>query len=240
MLMCCALITFMASWPVYAGLATSNRSKEVCAKTTPVVESQLAILDFHFGSPIYVRIFKQSSELELWVKKKDKFELFKTYEICAFSGNLGPKQKEGDWQSPEGFYFVRDSQLNPFSKFHLSFNLGYPNKYDRSYGRTGSALMVHGDCVSAGCFAMTDQQVNEIYILAEAALKNGQSYFKVHIFPFRMTEENMEKYKDSEWIGFWRNLKEGYDIFEHHRVPPETLVKNKRYVFNVIRSKYFK
>lgn len=168
-------------------------------------------------------------------EKKEKFELFKTYEICAFSGDLGPKQKKGDWQSPEGFYFVRDSQLNPFSKFHLSFNIGYPNNYDRAFGRTGSALMVHGDCVSAGCFAMTDKQVNEIYTLAEAALRNGQSYFKVHIFPFRMTEENMEKFQNSQWVYFWRNLKEGYDLFEKNNIPPETWVEDKRYVFNVKR-----
>jgi murein L,D-transpeptidase YafK len=149
------------------------------------------------------------------------------------TSQLGPKQKKGDWQSPEGFYFVRGSQLNPFSQFHLAFNLGYPNRYDRAHGRTGSALMVHGDCVSAGCFAMTDEQIDEIYTLAEAALKNGQPYFKVHIFPFRMTAENMKKHRNSPWLAFWDNLKEGYDLFEKYHYPPETSVRNKRYVFRM-------
>jgi murein L,D-transpeptidase YafK len=122
--------------------------------------------------------------------------------------------------------------MNPLSNYHLSFNLGYPNSYDRLHGRTGSALMVHGSCVSIGCYAMTDKGIEEIFTLADAALCNGQPFFRVHIFPFPMTEENMRKHVNSKWYEFWKNLKEGYDFFEEggHN-PPNVEVKNKQYVF---------
>ena len=184
------------------------------------------------GSPIFIRIFKESSELEVWIKKAEKFTLFKTYPICYFSGELGPKQKQGDKQSPEGFYYVPARMMNPNSRFHLSFNLGYPNAYDRSHGRTGDYLMVHGNCVSIGCYAMTDELIDEIYALASAALGSSQSFFRVHAFPFRMSDENMQKHKDSEWIVFWNNLKEGYDYFKDKKIPPNVEVEGGRYVFN--------
>ncbi len=184
-----------------------------------------------YGSPIYIRIFKESAELEIWIKKNDIFELFKTYDICAFSGSLGPKTKRGDWQAPEGFYFVRPGNLNPWSSYHLSFNLGYPNAYDRAHGYTGSALMVHGKCVSIGCYAMTDKYINEIYALAHAAFEQGQAYFRVHIFPFRMEEAKLKKHRKNKWHGFWKNLQEGYEYFNTHKTPPNVIVKNKRYHF---------
>ncbi len=227
------LMCVFSSLPALARVLTSPLSRSVCEKLAPSFEAELERFNAQLGDPIFIRIFKKSNELELWIKGGKKYTLFKTYEICSYSGELGPKQKQGDRQSPEGFYFVQGSQLNPFSSFHLSFNLGYPNKYDRTYGRTGSALMVHGSCVSIGCFAMTDPKVEEIYTLAEAALKNGQSFFRVHIFPFRMTAENMAQHKHSKWIKFWENLKEGYDLFEIDRVPPDTTVKQKKYVFDI-------
>ena len=217
---------------VSADIPSSIRSKNAIAKIKPKLETELKKVGLTFGSPVYMRIFKESDELELWVQKAGKFELFKTYKICYFSGNLGPKQQLGDGQSPEGFYFVKPNQLNPYSQFHLSFNVGYPNAYDRSHGRTGSALMVHGNCVSIGCYAMTDAKIEEIYALADAALRNGQSFFRVHIFPFRMTGNNMEKHKHSRWHDFWKNLKEGYDIFETEKIPPNVIVRNKRYAFD--------
>jgi murein L,D-transpeptidase YafK len=225
LLICCSAI------PALASFLTSPLSKAVCQKVAPSLESELDQLNLDVGDPIFIRVFKESSELELWVKGEEKYTLFKTYDICSYSGNLGPKEREGDRQSPEGFYFVGRNQLNPYSSFHLSFNIGYPNKYDRAYGRTGSALMVHGNCVSIGCFAMTDSKVEEIYTMAEAALRNGQPFFRVHIFPFRMTAENMRKHKRSKWIRFWENLREGYEYFEHNNVPPDTIVKSKRYIF---------
>ena len=120
--------------------------------------------------------------------------------------------------------------MNPVSKFHLSFNLGYPNDYDRIHKSTGSALMVHGNCVSIGCYAMTDAGIEEIYALADGAFRNGLYLIKVHIFPFRMIDENMKKYSKESFIDFWINLKEGYDFFENKHVLPKIKVKNKKYI----------
>jgi murein L,D-transpeptidase YafK len=184
-------------------------------------------------SPILVRIFKSESELEIWKAKDDgRFYHFKTYPICDWSGTLGPKINQGDRQTPEGFYLVSAPQMNPKSKYYLSFNLGFPNAYDRSNGRTGADIMVHGDCKSAGCYAMTDGVVEEIYILAREALAGGQESFQVQAYPFRMTKANMEKHKDDKWYDFWQNLKEGYDYFEITHLPPKVDVCNKHYLIN--------
>ena len=179
-----------------------------------------------------MRIFKEEMELEIWVESQNGYHLFRKYPICTYGyGSLGPKTKQGDDQAPEGFYYVTPNRLNPVSNFHLSFNLGYPNSYDRSHNRTGSALMVHGSCVSIGCYAMTDEKIEEIFTIADLAFRNGQSFFRVHIFPFKMTSENMEKQINSEWYSFWQNLKQGYDFFEEHRIPPNVKVINGQYVF---------
>ena len=142
---------------------------------------------------------------------------------------------EGDRQAPEGFYFVPPSQMNPNSICHLSFNLGYPNTYDRAQGRTGSALMVHGNRLSVGCYAMTDAKIEEIYAMVDAALRNGQKFFRVHCFPFRMTKEKMAKHSQSEWMPFWNDLKIGYDAFEESKQPPNILVKSRAYVVEQIK-----
>jgi murein L,D-transpeptidase YafK len=184
------------------------------------------------GDHVFIRIFKAESILEVWIKVKDEYVLFKQYSICAFSGFLGPKLKEGDKQSPEGFYRVTRYLLNPKSKFHLSFNLGYPNKYDRAYNRTGSFLMVHGECASRGCYAMTNEKIEEIYKLVEKALKRGQRYVQVHAFPFYMTDENMVKHQENKWYDFWVELKEGYDYFVSEKLPPHIMVKNKHYTIH--------
>jgi murein L,D-transpeptidase YafK len=207
---------------------------QVRKSVTPKLKLHLENKGLQLGQNIFIRIFKETSELEVWIKGGNAFELFKTYEICNFSGKLGPKLKEGDYQSPEGFYFVTSKQLNPNSSYHLSFNLGFPNTYDRANARTGSYLMVHGNCVSIGCYAMRDAGIEEIYLLAEAALKNGQAFFRVHAFPFRMTPESMERHKGSEWLDFWQNLKTGYDFFEEHRVPPNVTVVENKYRFGEI------
>ena len=185
---------------------------------------------FRSGLPVYVRIFKLESILELWMQRDGEWQLFHSFPICRWSGRLGPKLKEGDWQSPEGFYSVGKSSLNPNSSYHLSFNLGVPNAYDRSHGRTGSFLMVHGNCVSIGCYAMTDPGIDIIYGLTKAALDGGQRRVPVHIFPFWMSEENMASHAQSKWIGFWRELKVGFDIFENDRKVPKVSVSPQRYV----------
>src|ERR687898_3365865 len=139
--------------------------------------------DMSAESAILVRIFKQESELEVWKQDRSgKFALLKTYPICRWSGELGPKVRQGDRQAPEGFYTVTPGQMNPKSQYYLSFNVGYPNAFDRAHDRNGSALMVHGDCLSAGCYAMTDEQMAEIFALAREAFAGGQPSFQVQAF----------------------------------------------------------
>ena len=193
------------------------------------LKERLTLLSATIGQPVFIRIFKEEALLEIWIEVDGQYVHLKDYIICAFSGHLGPKLKEGDRQAPEGFYSVKKSQLNPHSKFHLSFNLGYPNSYDKSHHRTGSALMVHGNCVSIGCFAMTDEKIEEIYKLVKKALQNGQKSIQVHIYPFRMSDKNMSLYEGNKWYDFWLNLKEGYDYFESQKTPPTIKVENKRY-----------
>jgi len=189
--------------------------------------------DMKHDAPIFVRIFKEESELEIWKARADgRFYHFKTYPICTWSGDLGPKIRQGDKQSPEGFYTVTRRQMNPKSGFYLSFNLGFPNAYDRVQGRTGDFLMVHGKCTSAGCYAMTDGLVEEIYALAREQFDAGHESFQVHAFPFRMTAENMARHRGSQWYAFWQTLKEGYDHFEIARQPPQIAVCERRYVVN--------
>ena len=174
---------------------------------------------FTLGSPVLIRIFKREFELELWMKKGDRFERFATYPICKWSGLLGPKVAQGDRQAPEGFYTVDQSALNPNSAWHRSFNLGYPNAFDRSYGRTGSLIMVHGGCGSIGCYAMTNAVIDEIWKLVTNALSAGQPRFQVQVYPFRMTEARMAASGASPNAPFWKTLKQGYDLFERERVP---------------------
>jgi murein L,D-transpeptidase YafK len=203
----------------------------------PALEKRLKKINCHLGSPIFIRILKKEAELELWIKKGAQYTLFKTYSICDYSGEIGPKLKEGDKQSPEGFYKVTPEMMNPWSNYHLAFNIGFPNEYDRGYERTGSNIMVHGRCSSVGCFAMTDFRMDEIYTLADAALRNGQKEFSVHIFPFRLSKRNMQAHAANSWYSFWLNLKEGYDLFESDRIPPLVEVYNNRYYFSGAESR---
>lgn len=208
----------------------SARARDAAARVRPALERELAAKHLRFGTPIFLRIFKREAELELWLQASDgKFILFHTYPVCKSSGDLGPKQREGDNQAPEGFYSVAPKQLNPISKYHLAFNLGYPNHYDRAHGRTGSALMVHGDCVSIGCYAMGDAAIEEIYTLAAAALRGGQDAFDVHIFPFHPTAAALKASADSPWHSFWLELAPAYDFFERKRMPPAISVHDGRY-----------
>jgi len=185
------------------------------------------------SAPILVRIFKQESELEVWKRDRSgRFALLKTYPMCRWSGKLGPKKANGDRQAPEGFYHVSTGMLNPNSQYYLSFNLGYPNKLEKALGYTGEALMVHGACSSSGCFALTDEGVAEIYAVGREALKGGQGSFQVQAFPFRMTPSNMAKNRNDPNFAFWRDLKQGYDIFEVTRREPKVSYCGGRYVFD--------
>ncbi|MEN8190230.1 MAG: murein L,D-transpeptidase family protein [Thermodesulfobacteriota bacterium] len=209
----------------------SEISTEVYQRVGPRLLRAMKARGLELGSPIYIRIFKKEGFLEVWVEKGLTYKLFKSYPVCSFSGVLGPKVKEGDYQSPEGFYSVGAEQLNPWSNYHLSFNLGFPNDYDRIFERTGSALMVHGSCSSMGCYAMTDVRMEEIYTLASMAIQSGQKSFPVHIFPFRMTWQNLSRHSRSRWMSFWENLKQGYDYFEGFRAPPVVAVIGNHYRF---------
>ena len=214
-------------------IPTSVRAEKSIANVKHKLIKELAEQDLEYGAPIFIRIFKDPGVLEVWVESDDgNFLNFKNYDICTFSGNLGPKLMQGDHQSPEGFYFVNPGRLNPWSSYHLSFNLGYPNQYDRFHGRTGSALMVHGRCVSIGCYAMTDSYIDEIYTLSAAALESGQPFFRVHSFPFKLESETLSKYSSHQWYPFWLNLKEGYDYFNTYKKPPNVEVLEGEYVFS--------
>jgi len=202
----------------------------------PIPEKLLADIEtknMDKGSPILVRLFKQEAELEVWKQDRNgKFALLKTYPICRWSGDLGPKVKEGDRQAPEGFYSITPAQMNPNSGYYLSFNMGYPNAYDRAWGRTGSQLMVHGDCSSRGCYAMTDEQISEIYALGRESFFGGQNAFQVQAYPFRMTPQNMARYRNNPNMPFWKMIKEGNDHFEVTRQEPKVDFCEKKYVFD--------
>ena len=184
-------------------------------------------------SPILVRLFKEESELEIWKQDREgRFALLKTYPICRWSGELGPKVKEGDRQAPEGFYSITPGQMNPNSQYYLSFDLGYPNAFDRAHGRTGAQLMVHGDCSSRGCYSMTDEQISEIYALGRDSFFGGQKSFQVQAYPFRMTAKNLASHRNSPHLAFWKMLKKGNDHFEVSKLEPKVNVCDKRYVFD--------
>ncbi|MDX8445678.1 murein L,D-transpeptidase family protein [Mesorhizobium captivum] len=186
-------------------------------------------------SSVMARIFKEEGKLEIWkAKTNGRYDLVASYDICKWSGKLGPKYTEGDRQAPEGFYTVRPSQMNPRSNYHLSFNIGYPNTYDRANGRTGTNLMVHGACSSSGCYSMTDAQIEQIYAFGRDAFQGGQTEFQIQAFPFRMTAANMARYRNDPNYEFWKMLKVGYDNFEITKVPPKVDVCEKRYVFNQV------
>ena len=202
---------------------------EQCVKVYNIFANKVIQL----GVPVFLRALKQEEELELWMQPQDgeRFVLLRTYPIAAASGNLGPKTAEGDRQVPEGFYHFGRSLMKPDSRYHLAFNIGYPNAYDRHHQRTGSFIMVHGNQVSIGCLAMTDSKIEEIYTLVDAALKNGQPFIRIHLFPFRMTDARMHRAADSKHLPFWENLKTGYDHFEKHGSPPEVTVSGGVYQF---------
>jgi murein L,D-transpeptidase YafK len=201
----------------------------------PKMQLKLAQLGLSMSSPIMIRVFKEEEVMEVWkANSQDRYQMVATYPICAWSGMLGPKKKEGDRQAPEGFYNITPGQMNPNSQYYLSFDIGYPNKYDRAYGRTGRNIMVHGACASAGCYSMSDAAVLQIYAFARDAFRGGQKSFQVEAFPFRMTADNMAKHRFSENYEFWKNIKTGYDYFEITHRPPEVNVCGRKYTFNEV------
>ena len=213
-----------------ASLASNAKANQ---PVPPKLVAAMTEKDMELQSPILVRLFKQEAELEVWKQDRSgKFVLLKTYPICRWSGDLGPKIREGDRQAPEGFYSISPAQMNPKSAYYLSFNTGYPNAFDKSLGRTGSELMVHGDCSSRGCYAMTDEQIAEIYALGRESFFGGQRAFQFQAYPFRMTAANLAKHRDNPNMPFWKMIKQGNDHFEvTHREPQVEFCEHK-YVFD--------
>ncbi|MGE5369077.1 MAG: L,D-transpeptidase family protein [Chloroflexota bacterium] len=184
-------------------------------------------------APMLIRAYKKEAEFEVWKMGSDgKYVHLKTYPMCRWSGQLGPKTREGDRQVPEGFYSISPAQMNPNSSYYLSFNVGYPNQLDRALGHSGGTIMVHGACSSAGCFSMTDAQIAEIYAIARSAFNGGQTAIQMQSYPFRMTAENLAKHRLDPNIDFWKNLKEGNDHFEVTKEEPQVAFCGRRYVFN--------
>ena len=211
--------------------------------TQPLSDKVLAELDaksMSAHSAILLRIFKEESELEVWKENNTgRFELLRTYPICRWSGELGPKIKVGDRQAPEGFYTITPALMNPNSSYYLAINTGFPNAYDKANGSTGAFLMIHGDCASVGCYAMTDEQIADIYALARDSFLGGQNSFQIQAYPFRMTPMNIAKHRDSPHVEFWKMLKQGYDHFEVTHHAPKVDVCDSRYVFDAEASAEF-
>jgi len=215
-------------------LATNAKANQ---PVPPKLLAQVDAKNMDLQSPILIRLFKQEAELEVWKQDRTgRFELLKTYPICRWSGDLGPKVREGDRQAPEGFYAITPAQMNPTSAYYLSFNTGYPNAYDRSLGHTGSELMVHGDCSSRGCYAMTDEQISEIYALGRESFFGGQKSFQFQAYPFRMTALNFARHRNSPHMAFWKMIKEGSDHFEVTRQEPKVDFCEKKYVFDAVKA----
>ena len=243
-----ALRSLIASAAIAAALALAACDTDKIPSISgrhmqPLSEAMLAELDtkqMAKESTILIRIFKEESDLEVWkVDRSGRFALLRTYPICRWSGELGPKIQEGDRQAPEGFYTVTPDLMNPNSHYHLAINTGFPNAYDRANGRSGASLMIHGDCASVGCYAMTDEQITEIYSLAREAFFGGQRSFQIQAYPFRMTPLNMARHRNSPHLAFWKVLKEGYDHFEITRKEAKVAVCDKHYVFDAQTSGKF-
>jgi murein L,D-transpeptidase YafK len=220
------------------GLAAceENRPRGAARHNIPIPADVQALMSgkgMTKNSPVLIRSFKKESELEIWKKASNgQYALLKSYPMCRWSGQLGPKKREGDRQAPEGFYDITPASMNPNSSFYLSFNMGFPNAFDRTHGRTGAHLMVHGACSSAGCYSMSDDQIAEIYAIVREAHNGGQRAVQMQAMPFRMTAENLAKHRYDANMPFWRNLKEGSDMFEVARVEPKVSVCQARYAFN--------
>jgi murein L,D-transpeptidase YafK len=228
----------LAATVVVAGsmLALSHARADEDAAEKPLpsaVEAALIMKEIAPEAPVYIRVFKEESELEVWkARPNGRYALVKTFPVCNWGGTLGPKRALGDRMSPEGFYSVTPGAMKPDSKYHLAFNIGYPNALDRALGRTGDFIMVHGNCVSVGCFAMSDTLIEEIYAFVREALAAGEASVPIHVFPFRMTAANMKRFADNPARDTWGPLKEAYDDFTRTRERPEIGMCGKRYVVN--------
>jgi murein L,D-transpeptidase YafK len=226
------LISFLLMINPKAGLPDSKRASDVRTTIWPKLQKELNDKGFKTNFSVYLRIFKDQDQLEVWIKSGTKYQLFKNYEICYYSGGLGTKTHSGDGKSPEGFYSIEPRQLNPVSNYHLAINIGYPNKLEQLKGYTGDAVMIHGHCASIGCYAMTDPRIEEIYTLVYKAFESGQQKINLDIFPFRMNKTHMDFYNRHPSFTFWKSMKPGYDLFEKDHISHNAFIKEKNYAFN--------
>lgn len=220
------------------------RVRQAFERKSETVEAILDGRDVADLGGIFFRVFKREQELELWVRESgaERFTLLKSYPVCAVSGELGPKRRQGDLQVPEGFYDI--DIFNPASRYHLSMRVNYPNRVDRrrSEGDTpGGDIYIHGGCATIGCVPVTDEYIEELYLVAAAARDAGQRRIPVHIFPTRLDADGLEWLEKSfgnnrEEMAFWRNLGEGYRSFEATRVVPRIGYDGSRYTFAPPRS----
>lgn len=222
---------------VWDTLPAAHRLADVNRRVRPLLKTQLQQRGLTRGSAAYLRAYKDERELELWLKGGQGWQLWRSYPVAAASGRLGPKEREGDYQVPEGFYAIASRQLNPASRYHLAFNIGYPNTLDLHHQRTGSFIMIHGRDVSIGCLAMTDPAIEEIYLLVEAALAAGQPAIPVHCFPFRLTNARLASWTDHPWHAFWQDeLLPAHTFFEQYREVPEMQVTKGRYTLEALQK----
>ena len=225
--------------PFFSAMSTpaTPRSREITKDAGARLREDLAGQGLKAGDSVFLRIFKEEAELELWMKRGNELQytLFKILRLTYCAGQPGPKLREGDGQAPEGFYFGTSQSLRPATRHHLGLDIGYPNAYDEQHGYTGSDLMIHGGVNSAGAFALAPRDMEDVYTLAEAGIEAGQKIIRINVFPFRMTDGRMDKVwnKPPQWVDFWVNLKEGFDFFENVGVPPDVAVEAGRYVFRI-------
>lgn len=227
---------------------TFPRPSEALLRKQDTLKKQFAEKKLQWPAKyIYIRSFKYDSQLEVWVKNEvsEHFQLFKTYKVCALAGSLGPKRMEGDYQVPEGFYYISD--FNPRSNYYLSLGINYPNLSDKILSdslRPGGEIYIHGSCVTVGCIPITDQQIDELYILAAYAKDRGQDFIPVHIFPIRFNKEKSISYlesitKDNKAMKkFAERLEDAFDYFEKYKQLPVVMIGTKgEYIINDVPPK---
>lgn len=212
-------------------LPDSKLAKDVRAKVWPKLQGELTEKGLNINSSLYLRVFKEESALEIWIRSGREYQFFKSYNICYFSGGLGTKTRSGDGKSPEGFYIITPAQLHPVSSYYLAINIGYPNKLEQLKGYTGDAIMVHGHCASIGCYAMTDDGIAEIYTLVYKNFESGRQKIHLDIFPFRMDRGYLSKYATSSYLPCWKSMQPGYDLFEKNHIPAVAVIRKKAYAF---------
>ncbi len=210
---------------------TEPSSPSVAVAKGNLLAVEFAARNLKLGSPVFLRVYKQSSKMELWVEKGPRYELFKTYSICRWSGGLGPKMYEGDRQSPEGLYHITAEDLIVNPRWHRAMNINYPNRFDVINGRGGSGILIHGKCGSVGCFAIQDNNVEEVYDAVRAALHSGQVSIPVLALPFSFAAYAPAVEDTLKLNEFWTDLRRADLLFNRDRVPPTAWVCDGRYYF---------